>query len=239
MTVCSKSTSYSTGFAVQSFIWNQTHPKTHSWWCRYCYWAKMLFETLSWQNQQNDCVHSDDSDQPGHLPSLIRVFAVRSIDRYGPKVSSCRQLRLWSDWADAQADLSLRWAHSHFVGFVMRWLTYLFCVFSHPNTVILICLKSGLVHCEQRELKGLFSQSPCHIIIYTNYPPELLDDEKKISQLCHCTYNLIDFLHVGFYLHPIILLSASHTLYTFMGIDTSDGCFWPGNGSGHLVWMRS
>ena len=30
----------------------------------------------------------------------------------------------WSDWTDAQADLSLRWAHSHFVGFVMRWLNY-------------------------------------------------------------------------------------------------------------------
>ena len=28
----------------------------------------------------------------------------------------------WSDWADAQADLSLRWAHSPFVGFVMRRL---------------------------------------------------------------------------------------------------------------------
>ena len=26
------------------------------------------------------------------------------------------------DSADAQADLSLRWAHSHFVDFVMRWL---------------------------------------------------------------------------------------------------------------------
>ena len=24
--------------------------------------------------------------------------------------------RLWSDWADAQADLSPQWAHSHFVG---------------------------------------------------------------------------------------------------------------------------
>ena len=24
----------------------------------------------------------------------------------------------WSDWADTQADLSLRWAHTHFVGFV-------------------------------------------------------------------------------------------------------------------------
>ena len=29
-----------------------------------------------------------------------------------------------SDWADAQADLSLRWVHSHFVGFVMRWLKF-------------------------------------------------------------------------------------------------------------------
>ena len=30
--------------------------------------------------------------------------------------------RLWSGWADAQADLSLHWAHSHFVGFVMSRL---------------------------------------------------------------------------------------------------------------------
>ena len=28
--------------------------------------------------------------------------------------------------AKTQADLSLRWAHSNFVGFVMRWLTLLF-----------------------------------------------------------------------------------------------------------------
>ena len=30
----------------------------------------------------------------------------------------------WSDWADAQADLSLRWAHNHFVGFVMSRLKH-------------------------------------------------------------------------------------------------------------------
>ena len=30
----------------------------------------------------------------------------------------------WSNWADAKADLSLRWAHTHFVGFVMLWLRY-------------------------------------------------------------------------------------------------------------------
>ena len=29
------------------------------------------------QNQQNECAPSEDSDQPGHPPSLIRFFAVR------------------------------------------------------------------------------------------------------------------------------------------------------------------
>ena len=32
----------------------------------------------SWQNKQNDCAPSEDSDPPGHPPSLIRVFAVHS-----------------------------------------------------------------------------------------------------------------------------------------------------------------
>ena len=31
----------------------------------------------TWQNQQNGCAPSKDSDQPGHSLSLIRVFAVR------------------------------------------------------------------------------------------------------------------------------------------------------------------
>ena len=30
-------------------------------------------------NQQSDCLPSKDSDQPGHPPSLIRVFALRSM----------------------------------------------------------------------------------------------------------------------------------------------------------------
>ena len=50
---------------------------------------------------------------------------LRLMGSEGPKLSSCGQRRLWSDWADAQADLSLHWAHTHFVGFVLSWLTYL------------------------------------------------------------------------------------------------------------------
>ena len=30
-----------------------------------------------WQKQQCGCAPSEDSDQPGHLPSLIRIFTVR------------------------------------------------------------------------------------------------------------------------------------------------------------------
>ena len=36
------------------------------------------------------------------------------------------QRRVWSDWADAQTGPSLRWAHSHFVGFIMSRLIYTF-----------------------------------------------------------------------------------------------------------------
>ena len=76
----------------------------------------------SWQNQQNDCAPSEDLDQPGHPPCLIRAFAVRMKKGWVLSYPLSAQRRLWSDWADAQADLSLRWAHSHIVGFVMRWL---------------------------------------------------------------------------------------------------------------------
>ena len=41
-------------------------------------WAKDRWVT-TWQHQQNECAPSEDSDQPGHPPSLIRVFAVRSM----------------------------------------------------------------------------------------------------------------------------------------------------------------
>ena len=76
----------------------------------------------SWQNQKCGCAPSEDSDQSGHLPSLIRVLAVRMKKAWVLSYPLSAQRRLWSDWADAQADLSLRWAHTHFVGFVMSQL---------------------------------------------------------------------------------------------------------------------
>ena len=71
------------------------------------------------QNQQSDCAPSEDSDQPGHPPNLIRVFPVRMKKAWVLSYPLSAQRILWSDWADVQADVNLRWAHSHFVGFVM------------------------------------------------------------------------------------------------------------------------
>ena len=68
----------------------------------------------------------------GHPPSLIRVFAVRMKEAWGLSYPLSAQQRLGSDWADAQADLRLRWAHSHFVCFVMRRLI-LSCFVIHHN----------------------------------------------------------------------------------------------------------
>ena len=63
------------------------------------------------------CAPNKDSDQPGHPPSLIRVFAVRMKKAWVLSYALSGQWRLWSDWADAQADLSLHWAHMPFCWF--------------------------------------------------------------------------------------------------------------------------
>ena len=64
---------------------------------------------------------SKDSDQSGYPPSLIHLRCPQE-QSLGPCYPLSAQRRLWSDWVDVQADLSLSWCISHFVGFVMCWL---------------------------------------------------------------------------------------------------------------------
>ena len=66
----------------------------------------------TWQNQQTECAPSEDSDQPGHPPSLIRVFVVSTEKALVLSFPLSAQRRLWSDWTD-----------NHIAGFVMSWLT--------------------------------------------------------------------------------------------------------------------
>ena len=84
----------------------------------------MSFEPLHDKTNKKTCVPSEDSDQTGHLPSLIRVFAVCMKKPWVVSYPLSSQRRLWLDWVDAQGELSLFWVHSHFVGFVVQQLIY-------------------------------------------------------------------------------------------------------------------
>ena len=72
--------------------------------CDWKIWTSKQYEPQH-DNQQND-VPSEDTDQPGHPPSLIRVFTMHSMDSQGPKLSSRGQWRPGSDWADLKLVLS-------------------------------------------------------------------------------------------------------------------------------------
>ena len=72
----------------------------------------------TWPNQQSDCAPSEDSDQPGHPPSPIRVFAVRSVGSKGPKLSSWGQQRLirlgWCPgWSESSLGAQSLWWFCH------------------------------------------------------------------------------------------------------------------------------
>ena len=101
------------------------------------------------------------------------VFAVRMKKPWVLSNPMSAQRRLWSDWADAQADLSLRWAHTHFVGFVMSWLNYeVALIISYLVLFVLILIQTlvalgisstkgsstsiRLVHLKTKQLYSLF-----------------------------------------------------------------------------------
>ena len=79
---------------------------------------------------------SEDSDRPGHLPSLIRVFAVR-MNKPLSLATHWAHSEDSSEWTDAQADLSIHWAHRSFCWFCheaarlnwVSWVASFACVF--------------------------------------------------------------------------------------------------------------
>ena len=85
------------------------------------FWSRVYLHiwAATRQSQQNDCAPNEDSDQAGHSPSLIRAFDVRMKKPWVLSYLMSTQQRLWSDWADAQTDLNLRWAHMPF-----RWFCH-------------------------------------------------------------------------------------------------------------------
>ena len=98
------------------------------------------------------CAPIEDSDQPGHPPSLIRVFAVRLKKARILSYPLSALRRLWTDWAD----LSLRWAHMPFCWFChdaahMCFISIsilqgplLFSLWSTPNFIWLLTKRTAI-----------------------------------------------------------------------------------------------
>ena len=63
----------------------------------------------------------------GIPPVWAESLQLHLMGSWEPNVSSCGQRRLWSDWVDAQADLSLCWAQRSF------------CWFCHEAAQLLLC----------------------------------------------------------------------------------------------------
>ena len=71
----------------------------------------------AWQNQQNDlCTQRRlGSAWASALSDQSSLSTWRNLGSLASQMSG--QQRLWSEWVDAQADLSLRWAHRSFCWF--------------------------------------------------------------------------------------------------------------------------
>ena len=72
--------------------------------------AKVLYEP-NVRKYLLTCAPNEDSNQPAHPRSLIRVFVVHKKILWILGYPKRAQRRFWSDCANAQADLNLRWAH--------------------------------------------------------------------------------------------------------------------------------
>ena len=139
---------------------------------------------------------SKDSDQPRHSPSLIRVFTVRMKTHWVLRYPLSTLRRLWSDWADAQADLRLCWAHISF------------CWFCHEAAQ----LRNGTAKCTKWHMHPAQSDQSSQsawsstAFVGTSRALNETSDQTELSGMCH-------FLDLLLPIH----LSAAWPKYTKSG----------------------
>ena len=88
----------------------------------------------TWQKQQNECVPSEDSDQPGHPPSLIRVFTILMKKPWVLSYPLSAQRRLRSAWASTAKTLIPGWSESSLGAHSFCWFCH---VVAHINNDVM------------------------------------------------------------------------------------------------------
>ena len=159
-----ESTYYPKWFTVREKYWycDESHmlPREGSALWAVCMWIKQHFSRLMTKTNKLACAPSEDSDQPGHPPSLIRVFAVRMKKSCVLSYPMSAQRRLWSVSANAQADLSLCWAHRSF------------CWFCHEAAHLLLLLCSWCKRVQRNGSNTPLSFCFIHLKLAMEFHPE-------------------------------------------------------------------
>ena len=96
--------------------------------CCICRLEEEAFWATSWQNQQNDFCAQRRLRSAWASAQYGQSLRLRSVGSLGSNFASGGQRWLWLDLADAQADLSLRWAHRSFC-----WFCHAVAHFSYWN----------------------------------------------------------------------------------------------------------
>ena len=135
-------------------MWANLHIRKDTYVCNFCacerrFKCKFLWAAL-WQNQQSECAPSEDSDQSGHPPSLISVFAVRSLI----SVFAVRMKKAWVLSYPLSAQRRLRSAWASQTGQMPR----LIWVFAGRTVTLLVlsCRGSNSVYLDQAVQSGAY-----------------------------------------------------------------------------------
>ena len=87
--------------------------------CKHLFLRNPINEPLHDKTNKMTCAPSEDFDQPGHLPSLIRASLVHSMDSQGPIVNVCswRLIRLGGCPGRSASSLAAK-----VILFVLSWM---------------------------------------------------------------------------------------------------------------------
>ena len=191
----------------------------------------------SWQNQQVACAPSEDSDQHGHPPSLIRVFTVGMKKAWflSYPMSAHAQRRIWSDWADGfvmkqTGRMVLSWGNPniYYANFWIIEINWLWIKYNRAH--ILKHLKR-----QTFDVQATLSQSPGDQTKY--FELSVVLDSQFVTSFAlymytdcwdHHDYNLHVHVfgnHILESKYPLTELLISHTYFEKAATETKE-CWW-------------
>ena len=110
--------------------------------CLFCFMSISFRRYMSQQTNKMTCAPSKDSDQPGHPPSLIRLFHVCLKNAWVPSYPLGAELRLDQTGRMPRLIWVFAGRTCHFLGFVMRPLIF---IVNHIQRIVIARFSTALL----------------------------------------------------------------------------------------------